>query len=75
MFKNIRGDERIYQLVVQDNGLGLPSDFDMSRAKSLGLRLVRRLSKQLYGKTVYEYTNGARFIISFKDTIARKDIL
>jgi len=37
-------------LVVGDNGVGLPENFDWRNAKSLGLRLVYRLSQQLHGK-------------------------
>jgi two-component sensor histidine kinase/tetratricopeptide (TPR) repeat protein len=63
-----------YILEVQDNGPGLPKDFDLSTASSIGLRLVRRLSRQLYGTSDYEYKNGSRFIITFKDTLSRKEI-
>lgn len=63
-----------YRLEVQDNGPGLPTDFDIDSAKSLGLRLVRRLSKQLYGKALYVNNHGACFTIRFKDTLQRKDI-
>ncbi len=58
---------------MQDNGPGLPKDFDLSTASSIGLRLVRRLSRQLYGTSDYEYKNGSRFIITFKDTLSRKE--
>ncbi|WP_412986979.1 histidine kinase dimerization/phosphoacceptor domain -containing protein [Pontimicrobium sp. IMCC45349] len=60
-----------YILKVKDNGKGLPESFDFSKAKSLGLRLVRRLSKQLHGVTTYFYDNGANFSVTFKDTNAR----
>jgi len=66
--------EHNYILEVQDNGPGLPKDFDLSTASSIGLRLVRRLSRQLYGTSDYEYKNGSRFIITFKDTLSRKEI-
>lgn len=65
--------EHDYILEVQDNGPGLPKDFDMSTASSIGLRLVRRLSRQLYGTSTYEYKNGSKFIITFKDTFVRKE--
>lgn len=65
--------EHDYILEVRDNGPGLPKDFDLSTATSIGLRLVRRLSQQLYGTSTYEYKDGSRFIITFKDTISRKE--
>ena len=64
-----------YQLLVADNGAGLSQDFEWKKAKSLGLRLVRRLSKQLFGSASYTYENGAIFKINFKDTARRKEML
>lgn len=64
-----------YQMIVQDNGIGLPPNFDFKKAKSLGLRLVRRLAKQLYGNVSYEHGNGyhgAKFIVKFKNKLQRK---
>lgn len=61
-----------YCLLINDNGEGLPSNFEVSKAKSLGLRLVHRLSRQLYGKVEYVYEQGANFKVTFKDTEQRK---
>ena len=36
-------------LRVDDNGVGIPSDLDVNTKKSLGLRLVRSLTKQIRG--------------------------
>lgn len=59
-------------LTVLDNGSGLPHQFDFAKAKSLGLRLVRRLAKQLYGTADYQNGEGASFRINFTDTYIRK---
>lgn len=61
------GEEGGFQMIVEDNGIGLPLDFNFQKAKSLGLRLVRRLSKQLYGKAIYSKAEGAKFVIQFSD--------
>ena len=66
--------EGSYCMKVKDNGPGLPPDFNFAKAKSLGLRLVRRLSRQLYGSAVYSFEDGAVFTITFKDTLARKSV-
>lgn len=63
-----------YIMTVADNGSGLPNDFDITKAKSLGLKLVRRLSKQLYGSVEYFNDGGAVFVIRFMDTIERKTV-
>jgi len=62
-----------YNMVVHDSGMGLSKDFDLSTTSSIGLRLVRRLSRQLYGTSNYEYDNGAKFIVTFMDTLGRKE--
>ncbi|MBL4709850.1 MAG: hypothetical protein JKY48_15565 [Flavobacteriales bacterium] len=49
----------------------MPSDFDLPKAKSLGLRLVKSLSKQLHGGVSYFNDNGAVFKVAFKNTSAR----
>ena len=56
-----------YQLMVKDNGVGMPVGFDYRTANSLGLQLVNSLSRQL-GGTLEIDTNfdGARFKIRFQ---------
>jgi len=44
-----RQGEDKYQLIVSDNGIGLPSDIDLDSSQFLGLRLVKNLSKQING--------------------------
>lgn len=63
-----------HELTVADSGVGLPEGFDFNKVRSLGLRLVRRLSQQLYGKVEYMEEQGARFVINFIDTVHRKEI-
>ncbi|MGL5080738.1 MAG: sensor histidine kinase [Microcoleaceae cyanobacterium] len=52
-------------LVVQDNGMGLPKQFDINCTSSLGLRLVRALTRQLKGELEMYNQNGAVFKITF----------
>ena len=70
---SIKQNVHDYELEVHDNGTGLPADFNMSTANSIGLRLVSRFSRQLYGKSTYKYADGSKFMITFKDTISRKE--
>lgn len=53
-------------LVVQDNGCGLPEDFDIQTPNSLGLKLVSQLTKQLEGELQIQNEGGARFEIEFE---------
>ncbi len=61
-----------FKLIMADNGPGLPFGFNVKKAKSLGLRLINRLVKQLHGTLSVSNENGARFEIIFKDVHARR---
>tara|TARA_R110001599_G_scaffold110184_3_gene274068 strand:- start:2505 stop:2978 length:474 start_codon:yes stop_codon:yes gene_type:complete len=56
-----------YKLIVKDSGPGLDVTYDIKKAKSLGLRLVTRLVKQLQGTLIQTNEDGAKFEIHFKD--------
>lgn len=60
----LRRDGEILQMIVGDRGVGLPVDFDWRRSRSLGMRLIHTLSKQLDASLSIENTNpGVRFTI------------
>lgn len=53
-------------LVVQDNGVGLPADFNLQTVSSLGLNLVRNLARQIKGEiAIAPQSVGSAFQISF----------
>ncbi len=56
-------------LIVEDNGVGMPSKFDWQNSQSLGLRLVRMLSDQLHGSVSLHRNKGTRFTITFPKKI------
>ncbi|NJK37094.1 MAG: PAS domain S-box protein [Oscillatoriales cyanobacterium RM2_1_1] len=62
---SLNGDGRQLCLRVQDNGVGLPENLDITQASSLGLRLVRALTRQLRGELEMYNQNGAIFKITF----------
>ena len=62
-----------YELIYSDNGPGLPANFDLSRATTLGIQLINDLSRQVGGSVKYEYNNGALFIIKFTNRNLRKN--
>jgi len=63
-----------YKLEVSDNGNGIDPSFNIKTAKSLGLRLVNRLTKQLHGKVSLVNEDGANFEILFKDINTRRQV-
>lgn len=63
-----------HELTVTDNGEGLPALLDIEKINSLGLKLVKRLVRQLHGRLDYQTDNGAVFKVFFKDTIMRAEV-
>ncbi len=53
------------QLIIKDNGIGLPAGVDFSRAKTLGFRLVKDFVKQIEGTIDLKTSPGTQFTISF----------
>ncbi len=62
-----RIDDGKLRLDVEDNGKGIPRDINFDKVKSLGLKLVNILTKQLRGSISYRVENGTRFSIIFSD--------
>ncbi|XWK86731.1 MAG: PAS domain S-box protein [Phormidium sp.] len=58
-------------LVISDNGIGLPADFDVTEIESLGLQLVYNLTEQLDGKIEINSDQGASFKITFTNRSAK----
>ena len=63
--QRLEGDQ--LKLEVSDNGIGLPSGVNLEKVKSLGLKLVNMLTRQLKGNISYESIEGSRFVINFTD--------
>jgi len=71
---SLKALEKQYCLTLKDSGKGISEEIDLNKIKSLGLRLVQRLTKQLQGNFSYSYANGSIFEIIFKDTEHRKEL-
>jgi two-component sensor histidine kinase len=60
-------EERI-ELVISDNGIGIPDDLDFRNTRTLGLQLVTTLSEhQLQGSIELDRTEGTEFSIKFSE--------
>ncbi|ESU27586.1 hypothetical protein FSS13T_08510 [Flavobacterium saliperosum S13] len=62
-------EDTTYKLVIQDNGNGLPDDFNPKKLHSVGFDLIQGLSKQLEGTFDWKTENGTAITITFKDNI------
>ena len=65
-----RNADNSFELIVADNGKGLPENFSLSKLNSLGLQLVEGLTRQLKGSFEYYNEEGANFRILFRERIA-----
>lgn len=62
-------DEPDLALEIEDDGIGLPEDFDMQKQDSLGMTLIQTLSGQLEGEISFSNSSengGAKFRLSFR---------
>ena len=60
-----RADGGRVELLVADNGVGLPSQFDVHNPATLGLSLVHKLVQQLDGNLQLDNHGGTAFVITF----------
>lgn len=60
-------EENGYKLTVSDTGKGISKELDIDKTKSLGLKLVRTLTRQISGKLSVATENGATFSIEFEE--------
>jgi two-component sensor histidine kinase len=54
-----------YHFVFRDNGPGLPDDFSLEKTSSLGMKVIRLLTKQLDGTSKFYSDNGTVFELQF----------
>ena len=57
------GEELV--LMVEDDGVGMPADFDIKKTQSLGLQLVQTLIAQIRGRLELRREGGTAFVICF----------
>lgn len=52
-------------LLIKDNGIGIPQDFNIKDSNSLGLRIVEMITKQLQGEFSVIRNDGTEFTVRF----------
>ncbi|MCG6551814.1 MAG: ATP-binding protein [Candidatus Magnetominusculus sp. LBB02] len=63
-------DEEMLELIVADNGVGIPEEVEIGKTKSLGLKVVSALTKQLKGQLELSRDNGTTFSLRFKRSLS-----
>jgi two-component sensor histidine kinase len=61
-----------YLLIIEDDGIGLGPDFDITRTSTLGMNLIKGLSKQLKASLQVESTEGLKISLLFNNAILIK---
>ncbi|MDB5149645.1 MAG: hypothetical protein JWQ57_3665 [Mucilaginibacter sp.] len=59
-------DDNNMMLTIADDGIGLPQGFDLKEASSLGMEMMKALSKQLGGNFKMENNNGVVITLVFR---------
>ncbi|MFB2835780.1 histidine kinase dimerization/phosphoacceptor domain -containing protein [Floridanema evergladense] len=61
-----QSDEQQFNLIVADNGIGIPATVDLQNPTSLGLKLVQILAKQLKASLEFSFQTGTVAKLTFK---------
>ncbi len=62
---SVHRTEGAVRMVVEDDGVGLPEDFDPAKSNSMGLKLAANLAHQLGGNLQFTSDNGCRVEAEF----------
>ncbi|MBJ6146167.1 histidine kinase dimerization/phosphoacceptor domain -containing protein [Hymenobacter sp. BT559] len=54
-----------YQLTISDDGVGLPPGFDLKRSRSLGMVIIKGLSRQIDGQLTMSTADGVCLSLQF----------
>jgi two-component system, sensor histidine kinase PdtaS len=61
-------EEKNYVLSIGDNGVGFPEKVNFRNTKSLGLKLIHNLTRQLKGSIVRDLTKkGTNYVVKFRE--------
>ena len=70
VIKLFRNDDGLLELHVEDNGVGVPPDFDFRHQDSLGLQTVVGIAEhQMQGTIRFTSGHGVTCVITFADTL------
>jgi len=63
---SLKKEEDVIQLVISDNGIGLPDNFEEMKVKSLGMTLIYTLASQLNADMNIESGEGTVYRLTFE---------
>jgi two-component sensor histidine kinase len=56
-----------FELIVADNGIGMPESVDLLHPNSFGLSLVKTFSQQIAGQFRINVSHGTEFVLEFRE--------
>jgi PAS domain S-box-containing protein len=62
-----------WELIIEDDGIGLPESFDLNKVSSMGSQIIQALVDQIHGKIYISGNEGASFRIIFPDSYTSKE--
>ena len=65
IFVNLSVKDKLVNIEIGDNGIGINENLDIKKTPTLGLQLVNTLVEQINGKIIVERKNGTKFNIEF----------
>jgi PAS domain S-box-containing protein len=63
----LKGEGDLITLIVEDDGIGLPSEIDFTNPSTMGLKIIKTSTNQLKGKIYLTKDNGTKWEIIFKE--------
>lgn len=66
VFIGLKEKDGYVELRIEDNGVGLPGNFDLLKTDTLGLQLVSTLTEQLDGQISVVSREGTKYLITFE---------
>ncbi len=67
LYINFKKEKDHYTLIIQDDGIGLPKNFDLNNLSTLGLMVVQNLVMQIEGNITILNCEGTGYKIEFKE--------
>ena len=72
VFITLKLHDNDFELIIADNGIGLPENICFENIETLGLKLVNMLIEQLEGSIKLDRNGGTKFYIRFKELNYKK---